>query len=120
MHFQNTHQQKDRNMCQKCNDALLAAANASLMLASAAEKLYGINQQAQAQVLAEASAELFKPVKEERRSGETAAMPGNPEDVKPSAGDQPQPWHIDPETGVLYINEVAIGRAVLVKAPVRH
>lgn len=110
-------------MCQKCNDALLAAANASLMLASAAEKLYAINQQAQAQVLAEASAELFKPVKEERRSGETAsANAGTPEDVKPNAGsgDQPRAWHIDPVTGVLYINEIAIGRAVLIKQPVRH
>lgn len=110
-------------MCQKCNDALLAAANASLMLASAAEKLYAINQQAQAQVLAEASAELFKPVKEERRSGETeaaSASPGTPEDKPEASNGVPKHgFHID-DDGALYINGAYLGRAVVVKAPVRH
>jgi hypothetical protein len=131
MYFQNTHQQKECNMCQICDEALLAHAQAANMLASAAKMLYGINQSAEASTLAKAAAKLFE---EPKVSGQTdnvspnaskaAASPGMPEDMKPQAatatGNQPKGWHIDPATGTLYLDDLPLGRAVMIKSPVRH
>ena len=52
-------------MCEKCNEAMLAAANTSLMLSQAAKNLYDMNAHTQADILAKAAAELFTEVKPE-------------------------------------------------------
>jgi hypothetical protein len=129
MYFQNTHQQKECNMCQICDEALLAHAQAANMLASAAKMLYGINQSAEATTLAKAAAKLFEEPKVSGQAGNAGhASPGEskgaPEDVKPQAaaatGNQPKGWHIDPATGTLYLDDLPLGRAVMIKSPVRH
>lgn len=110
-------------MCQLCNDSLLAAANAANLLANAAKQLYAINQTTEANVLAKAAADLFsKPkVSGETDAGQASpnASKGAPEDVKPQV-ELPKGFDIDPETGIVSINGVAIGRAVLVRRPAKH
>lgn len=103
-------------MCQKCNDALLATAQASDWLASAAQKLYNINQSAEAKILAEAAAELFKPVPEPKVSGETStAGKGSPEaGAETPAVKFPDGLYVDEASGLVYIDGQLIGRAVLV------
>lgn len=103
-------------MCEKCNEALLAAATAASMLASAAKDLFEIHHHTEATTLAKAAAELFQ---EPRVSGETEAdaqAPGKPE----NADEDVSPFHVDEKTGVVYVNGVAIGRAVLVRRPTKH
>jgi hypothetical protein len=130
MYFQNTHQQKECNMCQICDEALLAHAQAANMLASAAKMLYGINQSAEASTLAKAAAKLFEEPKVSGQTGNAGhaspnASKGASEDVKPQAATatarpQSKGWHIDPATGTLYLDDIPLARAVMIKSPVRH
>lgn len=105
-------------MCQKCNEALIAAAQAASLLANAAKDLYNINQSEEAKILAEAAAELFKTVPEELFSGETSAGKGNPENT-PEDVKLPEGFHITDE-GVVFINGVALGRIVVLGKPTKH
>lgn len=104
-------------MCEKCNEALMAAATAANLLADAAKKLYEINASKEATTLAKAAAELFQ---EPRESGEvgTAAQTASSED-KPAAK-LPESFSVDEKTGIVYVNGVAIGQAVLVRRPTKH
>lgn len=117
-------------MCQKCNEALLAAAQAASMLARAAKDLYSINQQAEATTLAKAAAELFELVEDEVKPGDTgtasAVSPneakdakGSPEAVAPDDVKLPQGFRINDE-GIVYIGGVPIGRMVVLGKPTRH
>lgn len=109
-------------MCQKCNEALLAAAQASSMLARAAKDLYSINQQAEATILAKASAELFDIVKAEpgvppngRKESKT---PG--ESPEADAPKRPRAFYVDPDTNIVYLHGVAIGHAVVISPQLKH
>lgn len=117
-------------MCQICDEALLAHAQAANMLASAAKMLYGINQSAEASTLAKAAAKLFEEPKVSGQTGNAGhaspnASKGASEDVKPQAATatarpQSKGWHIDPATGTLYLDDIPLARAVMIKSPVRH
>jgi hypothetical protein len=132
VYFQNTNQQKECNMCQKCNDSLLAAAQAASLLASAAKDLYDINQTAQAKSLAQAAADLFSIVKDDVPSGDYATTPGeagdtgSAQDAPKKASDPkntpgvklPQGFTIS-DDGIMYINGAAVGRVVVI-GPTKH
>ena len=90
-------------MCEKCNDSLIAAANAVSLLAAAAKDLYSINMTSESATLAKAAADLFTEVKEEAVDG----VKGSPEAEKPKAHGS---YHIDHESGVVFLDGVPIGR----------
>jgi hypothetical protein len=135
VYFQNTNQQKECNMCQKCNDSLLAAAQAASLLASAAKDLYDINQTAQAKTLAQAAAELFSIVKDDVPSGSYATTPGeagtaagdtgSAQDAPKDAAEKKEPRSNLPQgftisdDGIMYINGTAVGRVVVI-GPTKH
>lgn len=112
-------------MCEKCNEALLAAAQAASMLARAAKDLYSINQSKEATTLAKAAAELFALVEDEAKPGDvgtaSATSPTEAKDASDTAksSDMPQGFHISDE-GIVYINGVAMGRMVVLGKPTRH
>lgn len=106
-------------MCEKCNEALIAAATAAKLLAEAANTLYNINEQASSKILADAAAELFTPTKtsDVNNFKDAAETPkGNPGKEEP-----PRPFHID-DNGVVYINGAALGRIVVLggRKPTQH
>lgn len=90
-------------MCEKCNEALLAASQAALSLSQAAANFYSINENAATATLAKAAADLFTEVKEEAVDG----VKGSPEAEKPKAHGS---YHIDHESGVVFLDGVPIGR----------
>lgn len=119
-------------MCEKCNEAMLAAANTSLVLSQAAKNLYSINATKEADTLAKAAAELFTEVKPEA----STTTPGNASlgaskdsaegpqkhpiesllDALLVGGDQkPQAFRI--EDGIAYINDQPFGRIVVMGGP---
>lgn len=92
-------------MCEKCNDSLIAAANAVSLLAAAAKDLYSINMTSESATLAKAAAALFTKVKQEGGvNGE--ATSAQEETVRPDG------FHIDEENGVIYFGGGHFGRIV--------
>jgi len=103
-------------MCHKCNEALLASAEAANLLASAAKTLYEINRTNESQILAEAAAELFKPVEEvasETASESVSGKAGSDETVRnPYAKfneSLPSFLHVAGD-GTLYVDNVPVGK----------
>lgn len=92
-------------MCEKCNESLLAATQAALSLSQAAANLYSINQHAEAVTLAKAAADLFTEVKQEEKPEVVDA-------TEPTKRQTRSGFHIDEETGVVYMGDIAIGRIV--------
>lgn len=92
-------------MCEKCNEALMAASHSALNLAKAAQILNSFNRNVEADILAKAAAELFTEVKQEEKpdAGEPAQEAG----TSGAAG-----FSIDEAAGVIYLGGVAIGRIV--------
>lgn len=110
-------------MCQECNDALMASATAASLLAEAAEKLYNINSSTESQILAKAAAELFKPVEEDDKA-KAPGTKGTASSLEEQAlaelnATLPEGMVID-DNGVVRINGVAIGQAMLTRRPTRH
>lgn len=101
-------------MCEKCDAKLLAGAQAALTLAQAAKVLYDINDQDGSRTLAKASASLFE---EPKTSGETDTASVSNEDDELSAQ---LPAGMQIKDGVVYLDGVAIGRAVFIKRPTTH
>lgn len=116
-------------MCQRCNEALMAGATAANLLADAAKKLYSINASKESAILAEAAADLFKPVeaavpgaqgKSEGSVGDAASQPFSvAEALTRINGTLPKGMEIR-EDGLLYMDGVAIGEAQIVRRPTRH
>lgn len=92
-------------MCEKCNETLLAASQAALNLANAAKSLESINRSAEATTLAKAAAELFTEVKQEEKPEVVDA-------TEPAKRQTRSGFHIDEESGVVYMGDIAIGRIV--------
>ena len=95
-------------MCEKCNEALMAASHSALNLAKAAQILNSFNRNVEADILAKAAAELFTEVKQEEKpevvdAGEPAQEAGTSE----AAG-----FSIDEENGVIYFGGGHFGRIV--------
>lgn len=116
-------------MCQKCNDALMSAASAASLLAKAAKDLYSINNHTEADVLAKAAAELFKP--EEEVKAKAPGTKGSPDTSEGSvlSGEEQARAELNatlPEGMVIgddnlvRINGVVIGQAMIVRRPTRH
>lgn len=103
-------------MCQLCNESLLAASQAAATLARAAKDLYSINDHVNSKVLADAAADLFKPVKEAGAANDT---PG-PAPDKVEGVTLPRGFHIDDETGIVCLHGVALGRVVVLGKPTKH
>lgn len=103
-------------MCEKCNDSLIAAANAVSLLAAAAKDLYSINMTRESATLAKAAAALFTEVKQEGGvNGEASAADAALEDSARPAG-----FHIYEENGVIYCDGVAIARIVRTGKTTQH
>lgn len=112
-------------MCQKCNEALQAGAHSAQMLANAAKTLYDMNDHVNSQVLADAAADLFRPLaktNDEQKpfgEGETAGpIKGNPEN-KPDDVKLPPGFFID-DDGIVFVSGVAIGRIAVLGKPTKH
>ena len=130
-------------MCQKCNEALIAASQAALNLSRAAKNLYDMNASAQADTLAKAAAELFEivepresaTIKEEvsaRAEADTAAAgKGSPENESKEPGKHPleslldalllggdtKPQAFRIEDGIVYVGGQPLGRVVVMGGP---
>lgn len=96
-------------MCQKCNEALMAAASAASLLAKAAKDLYDINENSASSALAKAAAELFSTETGEPKTGETGDA--STEDVAKAAG-FPKGFYIDEKAGLVYFDGTLIGRVI--------
>lgn len=117
-------------MCKQCDEALLAAASAANLLATAAQTLYSMNDHANSSVLADAAGDLFKPAKQNTDNAAsgiagTASSKGEGS-VDPSAearaeinSQLPEGMQIG-EDGLVYLNGKAVGEAVLIRRPTRH
>lgn len=124
-------------MCQKCNEALVAASQAALNLSLAAKNLYDMNAGPAADTLAKAAAELFEVVETPGVKPEVATpAPGK---ASPNESKEPGQPTLDSvlnallggsmkaesfviENGIVYINGTAVGKAVVMggKKPTSH
>lgn len=117
-------------MCKQCDEALLAAASAANLLATAAQTLYSMNDHTNSAVLANAAGDLFKPVKQDTdnaassNAGTASSKGEGSTDIHAEARAEinsqlPEGMQIG-DDGLIYLNGKAVGEAVLIRRPTRH